>query len=220
MAWVSLSEARAEGFSSVSFSDSRVEAAIAEVEDQIARVTGNWFDARTLTLRLDGKGGDTLLLSHPIISISSVSVNGEALSVADDLAVYNRHLSGLLVPDDRHNPKIVRRSGTFPVGLQNVVVVGSFGYRDYDALQPTGKVPATLKRAVFMLLRRSLEQSGGPYAFDAWRNHNLKKIATRGQSREYGGHVEGSEVIGVLTGDVEVDRLLARFVAPFGGGAV
>lgn len=219
-AWVSLAEARAEGFSSVSFSDSRVEDAIEETEEYFEQVLRNWFDVRTLTLKLNGSGRDTLLLQHPIISISSVSVNGTALSVADDLVIFNRHLSGLKSPDDRDNPKIMKKSGIFPVGLQNVTVVGSFGYRDYDASEATGKVPRPLKRAVFLWLRRSLEQAGGPYAADAWRNHNLKKITTRGQSLEFGGHRDGNEVTGVLTGDVEIDRLIARYAAPFGGGAV
>jgi hypothetical protein len=150
--------------------------------------------------------------------VSSVSISGDSLDL-DGVIIYNRHLSGMMIPDDRSNPKLVRRSGRFPCGSQNVEVTGTFGYRDYDPLSASGKIPSMLKRAVFLLLRRSLEKAASPYAWDAWRNHDLKKITTRGQSREYGGHV-ANETNGTLTGDVEADRILARFMAPLVGGVV
>ena len=219
MPWISLAEVRAQDFKNPPYSDDAVNTAIAEVEAYVQRLLGNWFDPRTLTLKLDGSGRDTLLLSFPIISISSITINGATIAPTS-VVVYNRHLSGMLRPDDRQNPKLVFATPTQDIrsgrcwtrGNQNVVVTGSFGYRDYDAGDTTGQIPPALKRALYLLLPRFLETAGGPYAKEANRFHEVIENKTRGQSAQY------QETHGALTGNPVVDRLLAPMRAPMSGG--
>lgn len=219
MTWITRQEVRDEDFKDPPYSDSRVDLAIATVEEYVEGKLGNWFDPRTLTLTLDGSGRDTLLLPHPIVSITSITIDTTAVDL-DDVVVYNRHLSGMTRPDDRQNPKIVyktptsrtRSGGRWPRGRQNITVVGSFAYRDYDSGDATGKIPAALKRALFLLLPRFIETANSPYGQEAQKAHNLIENRTRSSSVQY------QETHSVITGDPAVDQLLARMKAPMAGG--
>jgi hypothetical protein len=231
MAYITLQDVRDQGFTNPPYSDTVVNQAIADVEDYILQVTGNWFDVRTLTLELDGLQSEVLPLPHPIIEVTSIEMYGAPITLTD-VSIYNRHLQGMLNPDDRQDPKIEFKSSylyrlsdhafyrTFPRDSKNIKIVGKFGYRDYDPLNPQGKVPPMLKRAALMLISRFIEQLGGPYGMAPWRGHELARKTTRNQSCEYASALTEGRLFGGITGDIYVDRILSLFVRPINVGIV
>ena len=122
---LSLDELRIRGFSEDDFSDGDLLQLETRVWDTIMLFTNRVFENRTLTLRLDGTGTYELFIPESISTIASVTVDGDAWVQDTDFVVYNR-----VVPDDRESPKLVSLNTTFPVGSQNIVIVGVFGYTD------------------------------------------------------------------------------------------
>lgn len=236
MSVVTRQEVRDQGFTDPPYSDTRVDDAIAEITDYVEQVTGNWFDVRDLTLKLDGSGVEVQPVPHPIISISSVKIYGDEVSL-NDLKIYNRHLQGNVDGDDRQNPRIEfnsdfvenyyswygrsRLSGqSFPQGSQNIEIVGKFGYRDFDPLNAEGKCPPLLKRAFFMLMPRFIENAASPFAMAAWRSHEVSRKSTRGQSCENSSAITMGKIFGGLTGDEYIDRILSLYTRPIGVAVV
>lgn len=160
MAYITIDDVRDEGFAACDFQDRRVTKAIAQAQAFIERITGQWFEARELTIQTDGWANFEHLLDVPIISVFEMRFrnnDGSAPHIVDpaEYAVYNRHVSqGLLNPDDRQNPLIAfkrfgddsvhrhdvtRVSRAFPEfsrfferNKQNVQVQGVFGFTDPD----------------------------------------------------------------------------------------
>ena len=236
MAILTAQQVRDEGYGNPPYTDARVTAAIKAMDAYIEELTGNWFEPRTLTLKLDGTGHETLFIPHPIIEITEIRIDGDVVAAADYL-VYNRHLTGQTRPDDRQNPK-VEFKGTVPMtggrththrhttrqwpdGRLNIEVDGKFGYRDYDkdnpsSPDPEGVIPENLQAACLLLMDRFLEQGATPYNTDAWRKQYITKQSSRGQSVEFKGAMGDGKVFGVLTGDVLIDTMLAPYVRPEG----
>lgn len=231
MAYITLQDVRDEGFTDPPYSDARVNLTIERVEDYILQVTGNWFDVRDLVLELDGLDSEILPLPHPIIEVSEIELYGSPVNM-EDIAIFNRHLQGMTNPDDRQDPKLVfkssylyRASGLpsyrkFPFDSKNVKVTGKFGYRDYDPMNPQGKVPLMLKQAALMLISRFIEGTGTPYSQAHWRAHELKTKRTRNQTCEYESAITEGRIFGGLTGDVYIDRILSLFTSPLLIGVV
>lgn len=155
MAYATADEVRTRGsFSDTEYPDAFVDPWIAWATAFIDKITGWWFEPRTLEsgteLKIDGKGTRDLLVPLPIISISKVefvdfpTIPGGVTEVdLDAFAIYNRHLvNGLTNPDDRRNPRIAfvgtrlgRRQifvDEFPDGRQNIWLSGKFGYTEPD----------------------------------------------------------------------------------------
>lgn len=159
MAYITIDDIRDEGFAACAFPDRRVTKAIRQAEKFIERITGRWFEARELTINLDGHRSFEQLLDIPIIDVFElrhVANDGSAEEVVPttEYVVFNRHVSeGLLVPDDRDNPRVSFKkfeddflvrpptgaASAFPAfarffesNLQNVRINGIFGYTDPD----------------------------------------------------------------------------------------
>lgn len=231
MPYTFLKDIREEGVTARLASDDKVNRLIALAQEYIDEFTGRWFEPRTRTFKLDGRGHAALFLHHPIISITSVTieltpgtVNPLDVSLTD-LSIYNRHVrEGLTDPDDRDNPKIeffrsnedIIRAAPgstflqFPIGRQNVTVEGVFGYTNYSATDPQGVTPPMIsevaKRMVIRLLplkvRQSLQGSGA-----------IWKMVTRDQRVEFGEPTRLA-IQGAFTGDPEIDQVLARYRRP------
>lgn len=212
--------------------------------------TGRWFSPRPMVLRLDGHGGTDLLIGPPIISISEVRLVAQDFATATDLPVelsdlriYNRHLGGLLDPDDRENPKIswleydrrwerrpppdteigsIFYPSRWPSGTQNVEVTGIFGYTDPDG-SPMGKTPDAIRRAVTLIvIRRLLNPETSDDAYDARNAWRLNSLRTRDQTITWANMTTsalGSRGVGYFTGDPEIDTLIAAYVRPPALGA-
>ena len=197
-------------------------------------MTGNIFEPRAMTLKLDGTGKSFISVPLPICYVTEVKIDGSTV-VDSDYVVYNRHMTGMTSPDDRRNPKIkFKRSSmltssrrgysrttsrTFPAGDQNIEVTGVFAYRDYnpsepDPNAPVGSMALDLQRVALIIIEQFLELEGEPYAFEARRNWDIQIQSTRGNKIERGGPITSGKLVGELTLDPTIDKMLARFMAP------
>lgn len=208
---------------------------IHEQSSEIERWTKRFFEPRFLKIKADGTGTDTLLLGPPIIALSRVLVRDQPIAVdfaSDQLRVYNRHIGGLLQPDDRVSPRVTIPNLRLPVELGgrwggvftgsmslrtsfpehplNVLVEGLFGYTDPDGTH-LGKTPDPIRRATMLLVRRNLPSLADTEAqFEAEEGHRVKRIKTRDQEIEFNPEREAGVVN--ITGDAQVDRLLSRYI--------
>ncbi len=201
----------------------------------IEQVTRRFFEPRHLSYKVNGTGNSVLLLGHPIIALSSVTLMDQPIAVdfdSDELKVYNRHLGGLLDPDDRVSPQIALPTHTLPFELEgswsrtfqtgpalrskfpeyalNVSVVGLFGYTDPDGTH-LGKTPDKIREATRLLVRRQLPSLGDTEGqFEAQEGHRVRRIKTRDQEIEY--NPEATDGVVTITGDASIDRILSLYV--------
>lgn len=234
--WGLVSDLRAEGFAASDVSDVRLLKLLAEQRAFVERVTGQFFEPRHLSMKIDGTDSRDLLLGHPIIALDLVQVGDTLLDIDPSsaaLAIYNRHLrEGLLDPDDRWVPRIAIPGlptlafddaqatvyqnanlaylpGRFPANPQIVTVSGLFGYTDPDG-SPFGKTPDAARRALYLLVQRHLPKLAcTDEVFDARMAGRVSSLRTRDQSITYAVTSQGE---GGMTGDLEIDRLLYPFM--------
>jgi len=207
--------------------DARLTTLIQRASRLIDMYTGRWFEPRTMTFSLDAQNAMTLFIEQPIISISSVSIDGIAL-VADDYKVYNRHITqNLIHPDDRENPKIeiaqplestyLFKLGLtwFPRGQQNIDVAGVFGYTDYDG-SAEGATPLAIQEACKKMVLRDLPvKYGADPSSDEKAWWRMVRQRTRDQSIDFSDPSKmGHQGVGVYTGDPEIDNILRRYTRP------
>lgn len=232
--YCTLSEIRDEGFSETEFPDVRVLATMARASRMIERATGRWFEPRDLDLHLDGKGSQALRLGHAIISITSVAIDDTDLELTD-LRIYNRRVTeNLLSPDDREDPRIELYNSyesdlisgypsTWPRGQQNIHVVGSFGYTEYDG-SSTGQTPELINRLCVLLVARDLEPVSDEWSRSGRREHyRIVQTKTRDQSITLARPIVSplsTLARGMLTGDPEIDGLIMTFRRPSAIGSI
>lgn len=201
------------------------------VSRDVERMTGRFFFPRYMDIRCTVRPKSSILwLDQPIIGLNSVvfesaGVISGTLTETDvelaDLRIFNRHLSYLLSPDDRQNPKIgfARVGGTaadviepsvFPRGLKNIKVTGAFGYTDPDG-GPFGETPLPLQEVVEALTyRRIVDPTGSDMMLrDPSR---VKKARTRDQEIQF--DTSGRPGAGTLTGDSRLDDILTAYTRP------
>lgn len=222
---------RDEGFTVAMVSDSRLLALIQMQSQYIDMLTGQWFNPRTGTLTIDGRGSRALRLPVPIISITEVRLDGSVVDAAA-YRVYSRHLTaGVTAEDDRNDPRIVFYESTselplalwaypaWPPGFQNLEVDGVFGYTDGPG--PVGTTPLLIKEALMLLVRkkiplmsavdeRTAELVVGKVMREETRDQRVElnpKLMERGGSFGY-----------TLTGDSEIDSILIHFMGPISIG--
>ena len=230
-----VSDLREEGVTVADAHDARLERLIALASRYAERVTGRFFEPRTQTLTVDGSGGRALPLGQPIIGIEAVAIDTGPFTSGDLpidpslIRVYNRHLTqGLLLPDDRDNPKLEFIHGSdllgvqfepaqislssfvWPRGAQNVTVRGVFGYTEPDG-SPTGRTPELIRHVTKLLVMREL-----PRIADLDRREDLQKRwrLTSERTRDQSYTLEALKLTGEFTGDPEIDGILAAFVRP------
>jgi hypothetical protein len=225
--YATVADLRAEGVTEAAASDARLAALIALAGAYIERMTGRFFEPRAQTLRLDGTGGRVLPLGHPIVSVEAVFVDSSPFSPGDlavdpsAYRVYNRHLTeGLLLPDDRDNPRIELLGGDepfpgvgrlgWPRGQQNIEVRGVFGYTEPDG-SPTGRTPELIRHVTKLLVLRELPRMTDlDRREDALRRWRITSERTRDQAYT----LDALRLYGAFTGDPEIDTILVTFVRP------
>ncbi len=225
--YCTVADLRAEGFNDPPFTDARIEKLCILATKYIDKTTGRWFTPRTFTeaapLRVDGGSSRTLHLDIPIIRLDAAQTFDGAfldgqLSDIDllTLSVYNRHLTGLTMPDDRENPRITFRSSgvlgwsRFPQGAQNVYLQGVFGYTDPDGSE-FGETPLLIRQAAVRLVARDLDLE----------SEGCAKVDRKNKWRIASDH-EGSTSVslqalwlkGAFTGDSEIDNVLMMYKRP------
>uniref|UniRef100_A0A6H1Z7N9 Uncharacterized protein n=1 Tax=viral metagenome TaxID=1070528 RepID=A0A6H1Z7N9_9ZZZZ len=199
---------------------------VARISRQIEQWTGRFFDARYQARRLDGAPDATLhRMAVPLIALELVqciyktSENVEQTYDYDSslIQVYNRHLDGLLSPDDRERPRIVRLDSLpWPNDQASLKVTGVFGYTDPelsdgDDRTGIGQTPDILVQVVGSLLYRYLQDPtlSNPTVQQA---SNLKSMKTRDQAVTFGVSDQG--FVSFMTGDSTLDRILIQLSAP------
>lgn len=237
-----VSDLRAEEIGDDAVSDLRLLKLIAQESRFVDRATRRFFEPRFLSFRADGTASPILLLGEPIIALSTVKIADQEIAIdfdSNELVVYNRHLGGLLEPDDRTAPRIqlplrnlpFELEGTwspafqigqslrsrFPDYAQNIMVEGLFGYTDPDGTH-LGQTPDPIREATMLLVRRKIPTLADTEGqFEAQEGHRTKRIKTRDQELE----LDGERLSGVITitGDAQIDRLLSLFVRSLRAGS-
>lgn len=202
MPYASVADLRAEGVPST-VANGRLEYALDEVSALIDRVCGWWFEPRTMTLTVSGRGLRSLTLRIPPIEVTGLEVNGEEYSVDPaDLKIIGDPLAG--PPCTLHHRVVIRE------GRDNVLVTGGFGFIERDALG-VARTPRAVRRACILLALDRLPlitSAESDAARDQWR---VVEEQTRDQRVRYS---ERSGAAGSLTGNLDADQLLAAYVRP------
>jgi len=205
MAYCTIQEIRNEGITPEQAGDTRLAALIDLATAYIDGVTRQWFEPRAMTITLDGNGNETLLLPVFPIEVVSVKVDGQAIT---DYKVYNRFF-----PDDRRNPKIYRDAG-WPEGRQNISIEGTWGFVDKVGAQYL--TPTVIKQVAKRLVIRELPLLGDAEGQEERKRARIVSESTDGHSytlERLAGTLD-------LTGDPDIDGVLALFRAPIAIGGV
>lgn len=159
MALITIQQIRDEGVTVQDADDARLALIIGYATAFINRVTRQFFEAKVMTLKLDGSGKPLLHLPIFCADLTALTVNGA--DVLKSVTNYNR----IFPVDDRLNPKLVfTNGGCFTEGFQNVSVTGVFGYVEVDP-GPVYSVPLEIqdacKRLVILTFPLLTKQKGG-----------------------------------------------------------
>jgi hypothetical protein len=189
--------------------DSEIEAKIKWASAFIDRATRQWFEARTITAYLDGNGTKLLQLPVPVISLTSLYINGDFDNVlaSTEYAVYSSE--GLT--DERRNPHICLLNTIFRTGNQNIKLVGSFGFMDTEGANKV--TPTMIKAACLRIVLREFGHSSalvthplGPVMMENTDGHQVMYATPR-----FGSLRPGNMAI---TGDPQIDNVLALYKGP------
>ena len=208
----------------------------------VERYTGRQFVPIQKNVRRNGRRNPAIVLDDTIIGIGEVALDfgplstGEISVQADDILVFNRHLTEQLrQPDDRNHPRLelfhIPRSTSFarthgdvvfPEGVQNVRVLGVFGYTDptFTSL-PVGQTPNLIRRVTEMMVCQDLDklkdQEKRFRSRNRWRLLREDSQQSSYQLQETGNN---PAAMGLLTGDPAIDQILSAFLRPPRFGAV
>jgi hypothetical protein len=209
--YATVPDLRAEGVTASQASDARLAQLIDEASRTIDRLTGWFFEPRTMTLYLDGRGTPSIEPPVPPISLSLVAINSDAVSSYEYIVVGAPVMPGFVAPritilEGRH----------FPKGDGNVELTGVFGYTEPDG-SAEGRTPIAIRRACMMLVMKTLPLLGDEdEGFDVRNRWRIIEEKTRDQSYK----LDKPGAAGPLTGDPDVDDILLGFRRPGGLGAV
>jgi hypothetical protein len=195
--YLSVADIRAEGVTTSMASDAQVTTAIADASRRAEMAARTWWEARTKTLYVNGNDRPDLDLDYPLIAITSLSIDGSAVT------------GTLLRPDPVSGLsfRIVCPAGrVFPRGDNNIVIVGSWGHVDVSGTSPVtpADVKWALKRWTYLLL--------APVTDDDQAAERRMLTATNegvfGRSRSRG------PMLAPISGDPEVDRIITSYRRP------
>lgn len=228
-----VSDVRAEGLVEADATDARIQVLIAKWSAMVDRWCGQHFEPRWAELELYGSGTTSLRTGSPIIALDSVTYDGDISPIlAGDMRVFNRHLRGLVDPDDRANPRIefASNASSMPPGWcarwrkgALVRVNGIFGYTEPDG-SFVGAPPPLIREAVKLLVLRDAPRrvTDAEASFEARNKYRLQSERTREQSYTLGparGSGSGSNGSGSggsdgPSGDPEIDSLIELYMRP------
>lgn len=235
--YITVQDIRDEGVTTAVASDGRVQTSILTWQEFLDRACRQWFQPRTMTLKVDGNDSDTLFLGVPVISVEYIKLNN-ATDKLDPTRyrVYNNR-SGF--PDDRKNPRITLQQtdavdsifqgpvllgyrAKFRRGRQNQEIKGVFGYTEAD-----GTVPLLIKRALTLLVVEKLTKpiyvaagSSAPTPPPPIVSSLVLEEETDGHRVKYGapggGPVPRKNGLSGITDNPEILDIIKLFRAPIG----
>lgn len=142
--YITVQQIRDEGITIAIAPDSKVLNYIRTWQEILERACRNWFEARLLTVQLNGTDSDTLFLGVPIISLTHLKINNSDTALE---STYYKVYSEKGSPDYRRNPKIslvseeLRDVFTAPLttgrlkfykGKKNQEIKATFGFIEPD----------------------------------------------------------------------------------------
>ena len=197
MSYCTIEDIRAEGISEEDYSDDQLEELIAVSCNFIDGITGQWFEPREKVIRIDGRGGQNLVLPVFLSNVDYVKIG---LDYIDDYVLYNRM-------EDRAYPKIFRCSG-WPKGRLNIEVSGTWGYVEEDGSAPPAIRWAAMKLAIYNFPALS--------DTEAQEEKNLHGLlvseTTDGHSYALSNEAVSSLSSEAITGDTEIDQILKSYM--------
>jgi hypothetical protein len=229
--YAQVADMRDEGVTSATASNERVLLALKLARRYVDRTCGRTFEATYKDVKMSGRGGPFLLLQEPVIAVEDITIETPLVTttpvIDSSYDVYNRHIEqNLLQPDDRNNPKIELvfhqlsnsvTSSTWPLGGQNIHVLGVFGYTEPDGLSAVGNTPEEIKQVTMRLAMRELYKLiDFDKREDFTRRFQILQEKTDVQSVTYGlprGRGQ-SAILGYFTGDPNIDTILAAYMRP------
>ncbi len=210
--YATITDLRDEGVTESQASDARLTALIDEASRAIDRITGWFFEPRSITLRMDGRDSPSIEPQVPPIELSLLTIDGEEISLdPNDLIII-----GAPVQLGFCSPRLTLcNECVFPKGNGNVLATGIWGYTEEDG-SPYGRTPLGIRRACMLLVMRNLPLLGNEdEAADARNRWRVIEEKTRDQSYKLDRLAAYSE----YTGDPEIDRILMQYRRPAGMGA-
>lgn len=236
--YCSVYDLRAEGVTTSLGSDTTVQGWIARAGKYIEHFTGQTFVPSYKTLQLDGRETRAQLLGEPIIAFETLNIDYFTVFGANSLVVpgetlriFNRHLQGMINPDDRKNPKIEFVHGSdiggvafneeansgyllsqliFPRGVKNIQIVGLFGYTEADG-SFVGATPFMIREATKMFVVKMMPQLAN---LDARAENDQRGRIIQENTRDQGFQLAAPWLKGGLTGDYAIDSILVEYMRP------
>lgn len=197
MAYVSVAEMRSEGVTAALADDARVTAAIADVSRRAELAARTWWEARNKTLYVNGNGRSEIVLDYPLIALTSLTIDGAAVT---GTTLRADPVTGLTFV-------LARSAGNvFNSGSSNVVIVGSFGHLDMSGASPAtpADIKWAIKRWAYLLLAQITDEDMA--AERRMLVANNESVSGRSRSR--------GSFIAPLSGDPEVDRIISSYRRP------
>lgn len=228
---------RDEFFVISGMSPEKLHAHIRRASLEIENHTERYFEPRYVEQYLNGSNRPLLFLDEAIVALESISTisrdaDGVETLEAYDAAgyrVFNRHLDGLLNPDDRHNPRVALVETNYipgvtgaygefnwPFGRRNLLVKGVFGYTDPGAQSDNvliGHTPDDFVQIIGVMVSRYLEDPAMTN-IGTWKPGLVKTYKTRDQQIQFYGASGNVDYTGGITGDSLLDQKLLRFAKP------
>jgi len=217
MALITVEQIRDEGVTEGQADDPRLESLIALSTQFINRITGQFFEAQSMTLTLDGNGRSLLHLPIFCAKVSEILIGStrsdNASDYVDSAILYNRTSP----TDDRKNPKIRLSDGVFTEGYQNVSITGIFGYVDISS-SPEYTVPLEIQEACKRLVITAVPLLTSP---DRAANESRGRITQENFDGEtYSYTLNPSIFTNLWAGDAYVNQVLLAYRRPHYGGLV
>lgn len=181
---------------------------------------GCWWYPRTLTKYFDGTGCPYLWLDIPLYSITSVTVDDAAVTEYDKSAktgdFINKAKGDSLPTSARHqwNPHLVLVPASYtdysqysiwPQGLENVKIVGSWGWTDED-----GDPPEMILKALCRMVDLLLDPPSDDDAVERMASGAIKSESVKGRSISFGGRDNSSSAF--LNSVIFSDPLVATVI--------
>lgn len=195
MSYCTVAEVRTAGNYAVDEpSDDDIQAAIDSVVDYIDNRTHRFFEPRTHTIEVSGRGLTDLSLEIPPLSITTVTLDG----VEMDEDEYE--IPSATYPDPRKCPRLRMVNGIWYRGIP-VVIVGSFGYVD-DGTDTPPLISRACIKIVLWLLNTAVStdgMSGGGIVEESYKTYSYR-LSEKAKRATFG--------------DQEIDYWLGQYTRP------
>lgn len=218
MAYATIEDVRDEGLP-IAINDTLVARWLLEAQAIVDNVSRNKFEPVTGTFIFDGNNTHLMHMPLPIISVTSLTVNGNTDVL--DPSLYRVYNGQGLPQDDRKNPKIELRtprlititsalplfgSRIFRRGYDQTIV-GTWGYTESD-----GTVPVLIRRATVGIVMTMSDQLYPKFA--GARGHGIGPVTrekTDNHELQFGTLIRD---VGKYVLPTDIENLLLSFKAP------